>query len=46
MEKDNETSLPLGEGDHATFVHSSEPGFYRIIKSDITNYKNTIISKK
>ena len=46
FEKDNETSLPIGEGEHAKFSHSSEPGFYRCIKSDITNYKNNIISKK
>ena len=43
---DNELSLPLGEGAHANFPLSDEPGFYRHKRCFITNVKNEIISRK
>jgi hypothetical protein len=46
FEKDNELSLPLGEGTHAKFELSDQNGFYRRITSDITRVKNTIITQK
>ena len=43
--KDNELSLPLGEGERAHFPLSDEVGFYRH-KRDITIIKNQVITRK
>ena len=44
--KDNELSLPLGAGAHASFPLSDQPGFYRHKRCEITNQKNNIITRK
>jgi len=46
LTKDNELSLPLGEGVHANFEKSDANGFYRRISSDITRVKNNVITQK
>jgi len=44
---DNETSLAIGDGDRSkNFVLSDEVGFYRHMKSDITNIKNKVFTQK
>lgn len=43
-DKDNETSLPLGEGAHASFTKSDEPAYYRRIRRDVTIVKNNVIT--
>lgn len=46
-EKDNETSLAIGDGDRAAnFVLSDEPGFYRHKRTAITNIKNKVFTQK
>ena len=46
LKADNQLSLPLGEGAHASFPLSDEPGFYRHKRCFITNVKNDVISRK
>jgi hypothetical protein len=46
LKQDNELSLPLGDGVHAAFEKSDQNGFYRHKRSDITRYKNTVITQK
>jgi len=45
LKKDNQLSLPLGDGERAKFAISSEDGFYRH-KRNITIIKNQVITKK
>jgi hypothetical protein len=46
LEKDNELSLPIGEGSQATFRFSDQPGFYRRISQDVTILRNETITQK
>ena len=43
---DNELSLPLGDGERASYKFSAEPGFYRHKRCEITIQKNNIITRK
>lgn len=38
LEKDNENSLPIGEGDYFRRSAQHNPGAYRKIRSDVTRY--------
>ena len=46
LKQDNELSLPLGDGERAGYKFSSEPGYYRHKRCDITIQKNNIITRK
>ena len=43
---DNELSLPLGAGAHASFPLSDQNGFYRHKRTEITMLKNDLITRK
>ena len=43
---DNANSLPLGDGMWSVHPKSTEPGFYRRMRNDVTNIKNVPYSKK
>jgi len=44
LQKDNELSLPLGEGTQSDFKVSDQNGYYRRISSDITRIRNQPIT--
>ena len=46
LDKDNETSLPMGLGEREHFKVSTEPGFYSVKSTDITRVKNQVFTKK
>lgn len=46
LKKDNELSLPLGDGERAGLVFSDQPGYYRHKRSEITVIKNQVITRK
>lgn len=43
---DNATSLPMGEGVWAVHPKSTETGFYRRVRTDVTIQKNNFITRK
>lgn len=46
LTKDNELSLPLGEGARAGYKFSDQPGAYRHMRTEITIIKNQPITRK
>ena len=46
LTKDNETSLPIGMGEREHFKVSTEPGFYRHHRSEITMVRNKVLTQK